>query len=78
MPSLAGVVAFSLTWAQLAALRDMPRELPKRGFPYASDAALIDKGLVRLNELNEMLHLTTEGAAMLSALDGLVPPKGHS
>lgn len=78
MPSLAGKVAFSITWAQLAALRDMPTPVPARGYPYAAAAALEGKGLVRLNELDGVLYPTTEGAALLTALAGLVSPQGRS
>jgi len=73
MPSPAGVVAFSITWAQLDALRSLPRPVPVRGYPYASEASLIAKGLADI--VRGGIQVTPEGQHLLTALAGLVLSK---
>lgn len=69
-------VEFSLTWAQLAALRDLPKPLPERGYPLIADAVLIAKGLADVARGG--IQITPEGLHLRTALAGLVPPQGYS
>jgi hypothetical protein len=84
MPSLAGKVAFSITWAQLDALRGMPKShvawvaVPAHLYRYPALSALIDKGLVHLSNDSKRMAITQAGVDLLAALLGLVPPKGDS
>jgi hypothetical protein len=66
-------IAFSLTWAQLEALRSLPRPMPARGYPYQPDAALIAKGFASATPAGEIVP-TAEGFALRGALVGLAPP----
>jgi hypothetical protein len=78
MHSLAGKVAFSITWAQLESLRSLPKPVPDRGRPYAPEAALISKGLGMVLGGSTMIVPTASGRTLINALVGLVPPQGHS
>lgn len=66
-------VAFSITWAQLEALRSLPRPLPSRGYPYRPDAVLIEKGLAQA--LAGKVEVTPAGDALRRALAGLALPE---
>ena len=66
-------VVFSLTGAQLDALRALPRPVPERGYPYAAEASLIDKGMADV--VRGGIQVTIEGGHLLTALAGLAPPQ---
>lgn len=69
---VASPVAFSLTWAQLDALRSLPSPVPKRGYPYSATGPLIEKGLADV--VRGGVQLTPDGMHLLTALARLARP----
>lgn len=71
-------IAFSLTWAQLEALRSLPVPPPARIRPGTPIAILVDKGFAEVGGGGStFVRATRRGEALRTLLAGLARSQGH-